>query len=131
MTARNDTKSKAICKIERQEKRVVKEAKKQVRSLSERLKELIETEPSMTPVEAAKSMLVLREYCIARAHDELSSEEPLTKESWQALSMAGMLQDQSHKDIEHAQKMKQYEAGLDGLIQFCFLGEKPDEEKTE
>lgn len=126
--ARNVSKSKAICKVERQENMAINAAKKQMRSLADRLKELVATDPTMGPAEIEKAIQVLREYCFARAHDELVSDGPLTKESWQALSMSGMLQDQAMREKEHRQKMKQYEAGLDGLIQICYLGERPEDE---
>jgi hypothetical protein len=68
-------------------------------------------------------MAVLREYCLARAHAEITGDGELTKESWQAMTLSGMAQDQAQKDQLHAQKIKQFEAGLDGLIEVRFMDE--------
>jgi hypothetical protein len=88
--------------------------------LATKLEALRGLRATLSPAEIENTLQVLREWCLVRAHAELESGLPLDNEAWKALSLSGMIQDQVQKAIEHSHKIKQFSAGLDGRIEFCF-----------
>lgn len=74
----------------------------------------------LTPKELETVVVALREYCLARAHADITHDGPLTDEAWRAVSLSGQLQEQAHREIEHAKRIERESAGLDGRIEIVF-----------
>jgi hypothetical protein len=90
-----------------------------------RLERLRAAKPRLTDQEIEDCLRVIRELCLCRALEELSSSNPLDREAWKAIGLSGMVLEQIQSAQAHAEKMKQFSAGLDGRIEICWAGGNP------